>query len=79
MRKIYPTDLSEEGWDCLKARLPVSKLPGRLRTHSLRDIFGATFHLLIAVLQSGSLPALQFVSLRDAPSGRLYLLLRAFL
>ena len=79
MRKIYPTDLSEEEWDCPKARLPVSKLPGWLRTHSLRDIFDAIFYLLTAVLQLVSLSALQFVSLRDAPPGRLYLLLRVFL
>ncbi len=79
MRKIHPTDLSEEEWDCLKARLPVSKLPGRLRTHSLLDIFDAIFYLLTAVLQLASLPALQFVNLRDAPAGRLYHLLRAFL
>ncbi len=46
MRKIYPTDISEEEWDCLKARLSVSKLPGRPRTHSLRDIFDAIFYLL---------------------------------
>ncbi len=79
MRKIYPTDLSEAEWDCPKARLPVSELPGRMHTHSLRDAFAANFYLLTAVLQLISLSALQFVSRRDAPAGRLYLLLRVFL
>jgi hypothetical protein len=31
-----------------QARLPVSKLPGRPRTHSLRDIFDAIFYVLRA-------------------------------
>ena len=46
MRKTYPTDLSDKEWDCLKSRLPGSKLPGRLRSHSLRDIFDAIFYVL---------------------------------
>ncbi len=46
MRKTYPTDLSDEEWAYLKIRLPASKLPGRLRAHSLRDIFDAIFYVL---------------------------------
>ena len=46
MRKIYPTDLSDQEWACLKTYLPVSKLPGRLRAHSLRDVFDAIFYVL---------------------------------
>jgi putative transposase len=46
MRRTYPTDLSDKEWACLKANLPASKLPGRLRTHSLRDIFDAIFYVL---------------------------------
>ena len=30
----------------MKANLPASKLPGRLRAHSLRDIFDAIFYIL---------------------------------
>jgi putative transposase len=44
MRRTYPTDLSDKEWACLKANLPASKLPGRLRAHSLRDIFDAIFY-----------------------------------
>ena len=46
MRKTYPTDLSDKEWACLKTHLPVSKLPSRLRAHSLRDIFDAIFYVL---------------------------------
>jgi putative transposase len=46
VRKIYPTDLSDEEWARLKTQLPASKLPGRLRVSSLRDIFDAIFYAL---------------------------------
>lgn len=46
MRKIYSTDLSNEEWICLKAHLPALKLPDKMRTHSLRDIFDAIFYVL---------------------------------
>jgi putative transposase len=46
MRKSYPTDLSDKEWDRLKTHLPASKMPCRLRSYSLRDIFDATFYVL---------------------------------
>ena len=46
MRKIYTTDLSEEEWSCLKTHLPASKLPGKMRTHALREILDAIFYVL---------------------------------
>jgi putative transposase len=46
MRRTYSTDLSDKEWTCLKANLPASRLLGRLRTHSLRDIFDAIFYVL---------------------------------
>jgi putative transposase len=46
MRKTYPTDLSDTEWDRLKTHLPDAMLPGRLRAHSLRDIFDAIFYIL---------------------------------
>ena len=46
MRKTYPTDLCDTEWDRLKTHLPASKLPNRLRAHSLRDIFDAIFYVL---------------------------------
>jgi putative transposase len=46
MRKIYTTDLSTEEWTCLKNHLPASKLPGKMRSHALREIFDAIFYIL---------------------------------
>src|SRR5215217_5526579 len=46
MRKIYTTDLSNEEWTCLKTHLPASKLPDKMRTHALREIFDAIFYVL---------------------------------
>lgn len=46
MRKTYTTDLSDAEWVCLKIYLPASKLPSRLRAHSLRDVFDAIFYVL---------------------------------
>jgi putative transposase len=46
VRRKYPTELSDEEWACLKARFLPSKSPGRLRAHSLRDIFDAIFYVL---------------------------------
>lgn len=46
MRKAYYTDLSDEEWTFLKTHLPASKLPGKLRAHSLREILNAIFYLL---------------------------------
>jgi hypothetical protein len=46
MRKTYTTDLSDAEWACLKDHLPASKLPGKMRTHALREIFDAIFYVL---------------------------------
>lgn len=50
MRKTYSTDLSDKEWMSLKAHLPTSKLPSRLRTHSLREIFD--FDTIFYILKS---------------------------
>ena len=42
-RKVYPTDLSDEEWALLRARLPELRGTVRMRTHSLRDVFDAVF------------------------------------
>jgi len=46
MRNTYSTDLSDEEWACLKNHLSASKLPCKLRAHSLREIFDAIFYVL---------------------------------
>lgn len=42
MRKTYATDLSDEEWACLRARLPELPRTVRMRTHALRDVFDAS-------------------------------------
>jgi transposase len=43
MGKLYTTDLSDAERACLKSHLPASKLPDKIRTHALREIFDAIF------------------------------------
>ena len=43
---IYPTDLSDEEWRCIRAHLPEPTGQGRPRLHSLRAILDAVFYLL---------------------------------
>ncbi len=43
---IYPTDLSDEEWRCIRAHLPEPTGQGRPRLHSLRAILNAVFYLL---------------------------------
>jgi putative transposase len=45
MRKVYPTDLSDEEWALLRAGLPELHGTVRMRTHSLRDVFDAVFYV----------------------------------
>src|SRR4028119_1267242 len=46
MRKTYPTSLYDQEWACLKTYLPASKPLGRLRTHTLCDVFDGIFYIL---------------------------------
>jgi putative transposase len=50
MRKTYATDLSDEEWAYLRARLPELPKTVRMRAHALRDVFDAIFFY---VLRSG--------------------------
>ncbi len=43
---IYPTDLSDEEWRCIRALLPEPTGQGRPRLHSLRAILDAVFYVL---------------------------------
>src|SRR5215203_177161 len=46
LTRTYSTDLRDKEWACLRVNLPGSKVLGRLRAHSLRDIFDAIFYVL---------------------------------
>src|SRR5215203_1945374 len=46
MRKTYATNLSDEEWASLRARLPELLKTVRMRAHALRDVFDAIFYVL---------------------------------
>lgn len=46
MRKTYPSDLTDDEWNRLKSCFPHSKLRGKPRVHSLREIFNAIFYVV---------------------------------
>src|SRR5919107_5572024 len=48
--RIYPTDLSDKEWRCIRAHLPEPTGQGRPRLHGLRPILDAVFFY---VLKSG--------------------------
>jgi transposase len=56
MRKPYPTDLSDAEWNYIEPHLPAPKGYGRPRTHNLREILNAVFHLLKSGCQWRLLP-----------------------
>jgi putative transposase len=44
--RIYPTDLSDDEWRCIRPHLPEHSRRGRPRLHSLRAILDAVFYVL---------------------------------
>jgi putative transposase len=44
--RIYPTDLSDDEWLCIRAHLPEPTGQGRPRLHGLRAILDAVFYVL---------------------------------
>jgi transposase len=46
MRKVYPSDISREQFEQVKALLEAARKKTRLRTVALSDVFCAILHLL---------------------------------
>jgi putative transposase len=46
MRKRYPTDLSDEEWECIEPHLPTPTAAGRPRIRPLRELFNAIFYIV---------------------------------
>ena len=46
MNTIYPSDLSDDEWECIQQYLPPEPLRGRPPIHSLRTICNAIFYVL---------------------------------
>lgn len=48
MELSYPTDMSDEQWELLSAKLPAAKSGGRPRSVDLRAIVNAIFYIVVA-------------------------------
>src|SRR3982750_3656406 len=46
MRKRYPTDLSDEEWECIEPHLPTPTAAGRPRIRPLRELLNAIFYIV---------------------------------
>lgn len=56
MRKRYPSDLTDEQWDFLKALIPPAKRGGRPRTVDLREVVNTLFYQARTGVQWDYLP-----------------------
>jgi putative transposase len=54
--QMYPTDLTDRQWDCIKDLLPCAKPGGRPRSLDLRHVLNAIFYLLKTGCQWRMLP-----------------------
>jgi len=45
-RELYPTDITDAEWTCLKPHVPPPKPGGRPRLHPVREIINAIFYVL---------------------------------
>ncbi len=54
--QIYPTDLTDRQWDCIKDLIPPAKAGGRPRTLDMRQVINAILYLVVAGIQWRMLP-----------------------
>lgn len=54
--QIYPTDLTDRQWDCIKDLLPAAKPGGRPRKVEMRQVLNAIFYVLVGGVQWRMLP-----------------------
>jgi len=54
--QIYPTDLSDRHWDCIKDLIPAAKAGGRPRTLDLRQLINAMLYIVVSGVQWRMLP-----------------------
>ncbi len=53
---MYPTDLTDRQWDCIKAYIPAAKRGGRPRTLDMRQVINAMLYGLVGGIQWRMLP-----------------------
>lgn len=54
--QIYPTDLSDRQWHCIKDLLPAAKAGGRSRTLDMRQVLNAMLYIVVSGGQWRMLP-----------------------
>ena len=54
--QLYPTDLTDRQWDCLKDRIPAAKPGGRPRSLEMRAVVNAILYLVMSGCQWRMLP-----------------------
>jgi putative transposase len=54
--QVYPTDLTDRQWDCIKELIPAAKSGGHPRTLEMRAVVNAIFYLLVTGCQWRMLP-----------------------
>jgi len=54
--KTYPSDLTNEEWDCIKDLIPPAKPGGRPRTLSMREVLNAIFYVTKGGIQWRMMP-----------------------
>ena len=54
--QIYPTDLSDRQWDCIKDLIPAAKAGGRPRSLDMRQVINAMRYIVVSGIQWRMLP-----------------------
>ncbi len=54
--QLYPTDLTDHQWDCIKDLIPVAKPGGHPRTLAMRSVVNAMLYLVVTGCQWRMLP-----------------------
>lgn len=55
-KQLYPTDMTDGQWDCIKELIPPAKPGGRPRTVDMRMVVNAIFYLVVSGIQWRMLP-----------------------
>src|SRR2546426_1043634 len=54
--QLYPTDLTDRQWDCIKELIPAAKPGGRPRTLDMRAVINAILYIVVSGCQWRMLP-----------------------
>ena len=54
--QLYPTDLTDRQWDCIKDLIPAAKPGGRPRTLEMRAVINAILYIVVSGCQWRMLP-----------------------